>query len=256
MAGSSVPLAQRIPPLDLPAGAELVEAVSTHGGPVESYDFHGLEVLQSLAEFRRGGETGVSRVEFLERDALLKAADEGRWSRDLLQAALRAETAHRPGLTDRDRTRDAAPSHGILLTYKDGFRGTVLRITGGGERWNFACHVKGEAQPRATTFFPGPWGNRNLFRALSHAIQHMFVTGDVPYPVERTLLVTGILPASLESRRDGKPVDTPHLEFAYQPRDFTAMREMGDSWKIIHPDTPRPPRFEPGDEDTLKVIKR
>src|SRR5262249_48302326 len=48
MAGSSVPLAQRIPPLELPANAEITEVVAVHGGPVEIYDFHGLEVLQSL----------------------------------------------------------------------------------------------------------------------------------------------------------------------------------------------------------------
>ena len=54
MAGSSVPLAQRRPPLELPKGAKITEAVSIHGGGVESYDFHGLEVLQSMIEARHG----------------------------------------------------------------------------------------------------------------------------------------------------------------------------------------------------------
>ena len=49
MAGSSVPLAQRRPELEIPAGAAFEEAVSIHGGGVESYDFHGLEVLQSFS---------------------------------------------------------------------------------------------------------------------------------------------------------------------------------------------------------------
>ncbi|HEU5118978.1 MAG TPA: hypothetical protein VFT74_20475, partial [Isosphaeraceae bacterium] len=69
MAGSSVPLAERRPTLEIPAGSKIVEAVSIHGGPVESYDFHGLEVLQSMLEARKGGETGVSEVQFLEGDA-------------------------------------------------------------------------------------------------------------------------------------------------------------------------------------------
>src|SRR5207248_1239514 len=56
MAGSSVPLAQRRPPLELPAGAMLDEAVSIHGGGLESYDFHGLEVLQSMVESRHSHE--------------------------------------------------------------------------------------------------------------------------------------------------------------------------------------------------------
>ena len=46
MAGSSVPLAQRRPPLELPDQAVIEEAVSIHSGPPEVYDFHGLEVLQ------------------------------------------------------------------------------------------------------------------------------------------------------------------------------------------------------------------
>src|SRR6476619_6490658 len=91
MAGSSVPLAQRRPPLELPPRARIKEAVSIHGGGVESYDFHGLEVLQSMVEARRGGETGVAQVQFLQGDALWKAAEAGLWSSQLAQAALDAE---------------------------------------------------------------------------------------------------------------------------------------------------------------------
>src|SRR5947208_11846602 len=65
MAGSSVPLAQRRPALEIPRGAKIIEAVSIHSGPVESYDFHGLEVLQAMVESRRGAESGVARVQFL-----------------------------------------------------------------------------------------------------------------------------------------------------------------------------------------------
>ena len=45
MGGSSVPLAQRRPRLGLPRGTRITEAISIHGGPLESYGFHGLEVL-------------------------------------------------------------------------------------------------------------------------------------------------------------------------------------------------------------------
>ena len=73
MAGSSVPLAERRPPLEFPAGAVVEEAVSIHGGGIESYDFHALEVMQSLIEARRGGETGISQVQLLDGDACRKA---------------------------------------------------------------------------------------------------------------------------------------------------------------------------------------
>ena len=83
MAGSSVPLAERTPPLELPPRARIEEAVSIHGGGVESYDIHGLEVLQAMVEARRGGETGVAKVQFVEGEALWQAAKERRWSPEL-----------------------------------------------------------------------------------------------------------------------------------------------------------------------------
>ena len=42
MVGSSVPLAQRRPPLEIPSGAEFAEAVLVHGGELEVYNFHPL----------------------------------------------------------------------------------------------------------------------------------------------------------------------------------------------------------------------
>ena len=43
MAGSSVPLAARRPPLEWNSGVEIEEAVSVHGGGLESYDFYALK---------------------------------------------------------------------------------------------------------------------------------------------------------------------------------------------------------------------
>jgi hypothetical protein len=249
MAGSSVPLGQRRPPLELPPRRMITEAVSIHGGGLESYDFHGLEVLQSMVEGRRSHETGVRRVQFLQGDALWDAADAGVWSVELAQTALDAEpNSRRPPANELIRRpkpgQSGSPfvSHGILLEYRDGLRAIVLAAaTGGGINWHFACRLAGEKQPRATSFYVGPWNNRNLFKALSHAIQTHFRERRAPYPVERTLLVTGILDAEMESRfRGGKPVDTPHLQFSYKPVDFRNLREMGASWQILNESFPEP----------------
>lgn len=249
MAGSSVPLAERRPPLELEPGVKLAAAVSIHGGGVESYDFHALEVLQSLVEFRAGAEQGVSEVQFLEGDKLWKAADEGRWSVELAQAAMAAELGPgQPPLKElvARLMGDSNKIHGILVTYRDGFHGTVLAI-GGRNRWNFACRKANDSQPLATNFYVGPWENRNLFKALSHAIQTHFRQRRAPYPVERTLLVTGILDAAMESRYQGQsPQKTPQLAVAYRPQDFRAMREMGATWKIITDEMPEPPGIDPG----------
>lgn len=244
MAGSSVPLAQRRPPLELSRDAPIVEAISIHGGGVESYDFHALEVLQSLLEARAGGETGVRSVQFVEGEALWKAADEGRWSLELAARAMAAELG--PGLPPFRELAisgkiGSEPPHGILVDYADGTRGAALKVGSSGTRWNFAARLKDRAEPVATAFYVGPWQNRNLFKALSHAIQEHFRSGRAPYPVERTLWTSGVLAAAMDSRFEGgKRLPTEQLAIHYSPSDFAAMREMGKTWEIITEQTPEP----------------
>ena len=230
MAGSSVPLAQRVPALEIPAGAKITEAISTHGGSLDSYDFHGLEVLQSMVENRAGGETGVASVQYLATEQLRKAAAAGEWSPDLLQAAWDVEPNHKTTLEQFWATQP----WGLMVKYRDGLRGMCLKVSGDGTRWHFGCRITGESKPLATNFFVGPWRNRCLFKALSHAIQTHFRDGKAPYPIERTLLTTGMVAAAVESHFDGDKVyETPHLEIKYVPTDWRAMRETSASWKII-----------------------
>jgi hypothetical protein len=249
MAGSSVPLAQRVPELELPEGARVVEALAVHGGGFESYDFHALEVIQSLVESRAGGETGVERVQQLSGDALWRAAEDGLWSPDLADAAMAAELGpNQPTLRELVKTKPfAVAPFGIVAHYRDGLRGVVLKVGEKYTRWNFACRLAGERRPRATTFRTGPWGNRNLFMALANAIQKHFVDRRAPYPVERTLLTTGVLAAAADSRHQGgQALETPHLKIAYEPRDFRAVRETGESWKVLTADTPEPAGIKRG----------
>jgi hypothetical protein len=166
MAGSSVPLAQRIPPIEFPSGAVVEEAVSIHGGGIESYDFHAMEIMQSMIEFRRGGETGIKQVQLLEGEACQAAMKEGRFSSDLVTAAMNAE--RNAGMKRRPRlqfpTEPFVPRHAVLVTYQDGTKGTALTVGSGGDRWNFACRLRGESKPLATAFYSGPWGNWNQRR--------------------------------------------------------------------------------------------
>ncbi len=243
MAGSSVPLAQRRPPFELASGAELRHAVSIHGGPVEAYDYHGLEVLQSMVEARKGGEAGVKEVQFLTGKALIDFLDSEAWPLELAQLAMAAELgAKTPPVRELVANASSGPgSHGILIRYVDGLNALLLKVGNDATRWNFATKVEEGGHSQGTSFYVGPWNNRNLFKALAHAIQSMFVTGKVPYPVERTLLTTGILDAAMDSRlRHGEVVSTPQLQFAYQPTDFRSMREMGATWEIITKKVPEP----------------
>jgi len=49
----------------------------------------------------------------------------------------------------------------------------------------------------------------------------------------------------MKARRAGKELETPHLRWGYEPRDFKAMRELGASWKIITNDVPQPRGINP-----------
>ena len=253
MAGSSVPLAERRPPLEIPTGSAIEEALVIHGGPLEIYDFHGLELLQSMIESRRGGETGVAEIQLIEGDDVWQAAKNGRWSYDLAVAAMHTgspqDFANSAGPLEKfvePGDGERHPVHAILIKYRDGTRGTILRIGQNATRWKFACRVPGQPAPLATSFYVGPWENRNLFKALSHAIQTHFREKRAPYPVARTHLVTGMLAAAMDSRFEHhKLLTTPHLAVTYQPIDFRAMREMGASWKIITEEMPQPTGIDP-----------
>ena len=264
LAGSSVPLAQRRPMLEMPRNAVIEEAVSIHGGGLESYDFHALEVLQSFVESRRGGETGISQIQLLTGRDFERAQRDGRWSSDLVDAAMAAETAMNASRQPRPSTgvfksqatrrsdvsvdRPPRPSgpYAISIEYRDGLRATVLRIGSSADRWNVAYRMRGDKDPHATALFNGPWGNRCLFKALSHAIQHLFVTGEEPYPADRTLLTTGAVEAVMHSwEQEGAVIKTPHLDIEYSARNWDESRETGDTWSVITRETPQPTQFAP-----------
>jgi len=62
LAGSSLPVAWRMPLFELPRDCEIEAAVTIGYGGFEDYGFHALEAHQCLLERRRGGETGVAAV--------------------------------------------------------------------------------------------------------------------------------------------------------------------------------------------------
>jgi hypothetical protein len=225
MAGSSVPVTWRRPPLQLPKDCELLEAVQVGYGPFEGYGFHALEGLQCLVERRKGGETGVKAVQCLQGEEMWKALDQGRWSKPLLEAALALVPAHAQG--DYRTLTAKTPDAGVfLIEYRDGFKAAVAMMNGwvyegDGGAFCFAGQVKGQDKPVATHFYlqqPEPFAH---FVYLVKAIDSMIQTGHAAYPVERTLLTTGILDAIMMSRAEkNRRVETPYLDIRYRPLDW------------------------------------
>lgn len=218
MAGSSIPVTVRIPELEIPLNTPIDHAVAVGYSSLDAYGFHTLETLQCMVERRQGGETGVRAVETLEGEAVWKWRDgPGKWSAPLLAAALLRATRARPGTPEKNTKNPAV----FLVDYRDGLQAAVYMLTGHVDNFLFAAQLRGQAQPVATNFGLQP-GGRALphFDGLVHCIEDLFVTGRPVYPVERTLLTTGILSFALESRYQKKRLETPELQVAYRaPRD-------------------------------------
>jgi hypothetical protein len=224
LAGSSVPVAWRRPQLKLPKDCELTEAVMVGYGPFEGYGFHALEGLQCMVERRKGAETGVKAVQCLGGEEMWKSQDAGKWAPQLLHAALAMVPSHARGdyraMTTKDK--DAGV---FLIEYRDGFKAAVAMLNGwiyegDGGAFCFATQV-GDEKPTACQFYlqqPEPFAH---FAYLVRAIDNTIQTGHAAYPVERTLLTTGILDAVMISRSDkNRRVETPYLDIAYKPVEW------------------------------------
>jgi hypothetical protein len=221
MAGSSLPVTWRRPELELPVGAPLEDALVAAYGPIEVYGFHALETLQTMVERRKGGEVGVKAVTCLTGKEVWKAGDAGRWSWDLLEAALgRSETVNpgdiRTNVGMPVQTFPGIPPTAFLVEYRDGFRATVLLLNGHIQDFCFAARIEGEARPASCMFHLPPPPGAKYFDCLTANIEKLFETGRSPYPVQRTLLTSGILDAIMDSHAQrGARIETPQLDVAY-----------------------------------------
>jgi hypothetical protein len=222
LGGSSLPVTWRLPELELPLGCDIEEALMVGEGTSDPMDFHALEGLQCMVERRGRGETGVRAVEMIEGDAVWAAGEEGRWSKDLLISALsRSDTPLGTGETE-SRPEDLVSSGQLskivenpaayFIEYRDGLRAALLMLNGGLKDFNFAARLKRVSAIRSAQFLLTPNPNVTYSACLVHGIERMFETGVAPYPIERTLLVSGILESCLTSKvQNHTLLETPHL---------------------------------------------
>jgi len=226
MAGSSLPLGWRSPWLEHELDAPIEEAVAIGFSGLDIYGFHTLEVLQCMVERRDGGETGVASVTCLEGDTVWRAGDEGLWSRDLAESACSC-IRNRPEGRMEDHCENPVL---FLVEYRDGFRGAVLMLNGYVTDLAYAARIGGQIQ--ACEFYlqghggqDGPYAH---FSYLSLNIEQMFLTGRPTWPVERTLLTSGVLEAALTSRHEGHRIlDTAWLDVSYRSYEKLPWRPVG-----------------------------
>lgn len=234
-AGSSLPVTWRMPSIDMPNDAEVTEMMCVAIGGMDSYDFHALEVIQCMAERRKGGETGVSAVQGLRGDAVWKAMAAGSWNAGgwdpkLFEACLcRTQTLTQPK-TYSDRYPTEAQIRewvtdpiAYRVEYTDGTKATMLLMNGLVNDFTFAAKLKGKDEPLSTLFYLPPTPNVTYSAALMSKAEETFLTGKSPIPIERTLLTGGLVEAGVRSVGTGQVrLETPHLAIRYQaPREST-----------------------------------
>lgn len=222
MAGSSLPVSYRSRKLDVPMGSEIEGAVGIGYSGLDIYGFHSLECYQTIVERRKKAEAGVKSVQCLEGKAVWKAVDDGLVDKEVLEAVFAAVEK-----ADKSKTglRDTDQPVLFLFEYADGFRGAQFMLPHA-KQIGVGVKLKG-GKPQATAFEERVDPVHPHFAFLLKAIERMIHTGKPSYPVERTLLTSGILDRALTSKAaDGKKLDTPELAIAYTPAD--------------HPHAPKP----------------
>ena len=80
--------------------------------------------------------------------------------------------------------------------------------------FNFAARLKGRKELLSTCFYLPPNPNVVYSAALMNNAEKMFMTGNAPSPIERTLLTSGMVQSALQSLHLGqRKIETP-----YQPQ--------------------------------------
>ena len=220
MAGSSVPVMWRNPSATIPIGSEVTEAIALGYGGLEHYGFHSLEGMHCLMERRKGGETGVKSVQSVQGGGIWQAEKDGRWSKALFDALVEHSPTPYSGTKPRPKEM-AKDAVFYLIEYRDGTKATIAMGTGFSHEFACAVSIRGKEKPFAVTFLPEENPPFRHFEHLLRAVEHMFHTGQPTYPVERTLLTTGILDVALHSLADkNRRMETPELAVAYEPADW------------------------------------
>jgi len=229
LAGSSLPVTRRMPAVDMPYGAPLSESVCVGFGPVDSYDFHGLETAQCMSERRRGGESGIRSVQALRGEQMWESVAGRETTRRLLVAAL-ARSHNLPAVDGYptaaltfDWARTAFPDGwGYFIEHRDGLRTALFMLAI--RDFNYAglnpetgevvsCQMYLPMPDRGST-------TADFFHPLVRHIERMVVENAAPYPIERTLLTSGMTLAGVESLFRGAIVETPEMVVQYSaPRE-------------------------------------
>jgi hypothetical protein len=181
-----------------------------------------------MSERRRGGEVGIREVHALRGEKLWEHLDQDRYTltRDLMVAALnRSHNLPVEGGFPTDRVtypwfRKTLPdTTGYLIEHNDGFRTSIFMT--GIRDFNYAGYREDTGSiVSCQMYLPMPTHGSttaDFFNPLTRHIEDTILTGRTPYPVERTLLTSGMVIGGVNSLHQGQvPVATPEMNIRYQ----------------------------------------
>ena len=174
-------------------------------------------------------------MQALRGEAVWKAMEAGSWNAggwdaDLFHACLcRSQTLAQPPTfghrfpTRREIRAWVKDPVAYRFEYADGLKATMLLMNGLVGDFTFAARLKDRQEPLSTLFYLPPIPNVAYSAALMSKVENLFLTRKPAYPVERTLLTTGLVAAAMRSLATGqRRLETPHLAVHYDaPREST-----------------------------------
>lgn len=225
LAGSSLPVTRRLPAIDLPHDTPLSESVCVGYGGVDSYDFHGLETAQCMSERRKGGEVGIKSVQALRGPEVWERLSGRETTQRLVASALSrshnlpVETGYPTGPVTYEWARKAFPEPlAYFIEHLDGFKTTLLHVSIRDFNYAGLNSETGEITS-CQMYLPMPGHGSttaDFFNPLTHYIERLVNENRAAYPVERTLLTSGMTLAAVESlHRKGAVVETPEMAVRY-----------------------------------------
>src|SRR5690606_33646552 len=127
-------------------------------------------------------------------------------------ALSRLERQPRAGKTLQEQVKQPVL---FVIDYADGLRANMLTLNDAVGEWSIAWRHD-DGRHESTLFYTQERRPFNHFSFLTQGAEQMMLTGKPAWPVERTLMVSGLLDACLISKlQGGKVLPTPHLTFAY-----------------------------------------
>ncbi len=224
-AGSSLPVTWRLPAFELPLGVPLMESVCVAYGGVDSYDFHALETAQCMSERRRGGEVGIRSVQAVRGEQVWEMLKDREVTQRLFLSALCRshwlpveEGFPTEPVSLEWARRVLGGSVAYFIEHRDGFR-TSIFLTGI-QDFNYAGFRSDTGEiVGCQMMLPMPGSSAStadFFNPLSFHVEQMILTGQTIYPVERTLLTSGMVIGGVDSlHAGGQVVETPEMRVVY-----------------------------------------